>query len=314
MFIGWIGSEEMLKPTRRALESRHREALDDPSRFGMSMDVVFEVTTGDGFALKARLLRPAAEPGEAIKTRRMRERLSLGEHLPWGETRGTVVMLHGRSGIKEDCFPVAERFVAAGFSCLVYDARAHGESEGDFATFGVRETGDLSRVLDAAEARYGRESLEPWLGFGVSQGAAVLVQALSGESRLRTGVAVAPFSQLEPILERAVANRISPRMPPILTWSVMTLGSWRGGFDAREVNPVVAAAKIEVPLMVVHGEEDGVIPWEQGRAVFDALPEGGHRWRVVPGGRHGNVLAVGGDELYHEMISFWLAALDTRTF
>lgn len=313
--IGWMGSEEMLRPTRRPLEPRHREALDDPARFGMVMGAIFEVPTTDGYVLKARMLRPAKDPGEAVKTRRMRDRLSPVERLPWGETRGTVVMLHGRSGIKEDAFPVAERFVAAGFSCLVYDARAHGESGGDFATYGVRESGDLSRVLDATEARYGSESLEPWLGFGISQGAAVLVQALPGEPRLQAGVAVAPFSRLEPVLERAVANRISPHMPSVLTWSVMTLGSVRGGFDAREVNPVTAASRIGVPLMVVHGEEDGVIPLAQGRAVFEALPEGrGHRWRVVPEGRHGNVLATGGDELYHEMISFWVGALEGSTF
>ena len=94
----------------------------------------------------------------------------------------------------------------------------------------------------------------------------------------------------------------------------MTLGSWRGGFDAREVNPVTAASRIEVPLMVVHGEEDGVIPLEQGRAVFDALPDGNHRWRAVPEGRHGNVLATGGDALYHEMISFWVDGLEGSTF
>ena len=143
LLIGWIGSEQFVVPTRRALEPRHREALAHPAEFGLEIDT-FTVsrpggTGGAPLLLEAALLSPAARPGKAEKTRRMRDRLrAAGQSLPgWGQCRGTVVMLHGRSGIKEDAFPVAERFVAGGFRCLIYDARAHGRSGGRFTTFGA---------------------------------------------------------------------------------------------------------------------------------------------------------------------------------
>ena len=269
----------------------------------------FAVEAPDGVVLRAQWLAPSPTPGEAIKTRRMRDLLSDSDRLPWGEVRGTVVMLHGRSGRKEDAFPVAERFVAAGFGCLIYDARAHGESGGPFSTFGFRERADLSAVIDEAERRIGSGKLGPLVGFGISQGAAVLLQALPEEPRLQSAVVVSPFAALDPIIRRAAERRFGVPIASVAAGGIMTLGGWRGGFVPADVKPMDAASRIEVPVMVVHGENDGVIPWSHGREVYEALPTGSGIWRPVPDGYHGNVLAVGGDELYREMILFWIENL-----
>ena len=311
LVIGWIGSEFFLTPKRRPLEPRHQAVIASPDDFGLSLSEDFSVTGSDGVSLRWQLISPSGIPGEAVKTRRMRQKLSsLGRRLPnWGEIRGTVVMLHGRGGIKEDAFPVAERIVAAGFHCLIYDARAHGESGGRFSTYGSREIADLKAVIDAAEAQYGREVLGPLVGFGISLGAAVTLQALPDEPRLIAAVVVAPFSELPAVMDQAVGNVISPRMPTILTRAVMLLGGARGEFSPGKIRPVESARRIAVPVMVVHGEKDGVIPIAQGKAVYAAITHPDKRWRPVPEGGHGNVLAVGGDDLYAEMILFWLDCL-----
>ncbi|MCB1229547.1 MAG: alpha/beta fold hydrolase [Verrucomicrobiae bacterium] len=306
--FGWIGSEKFVVPNRRALEPRHEAALKAPEEFGFELSEAYSVTAGDGIALSCRLISPAKHPGAAVKTRRMRQRLGAGTSV-----RSTVVMLHGRGGIKEDAFPVAERFVAAGFRCLIFDARAHGVSGGDFTTYGAKEVGDLRAVLDDAETRFGHETLGPFVGFGISLGAAVLLQALPEEPRLRSAVVVAPFADLPTVAQRSVANVIHPAMPRFLTGMVTTVGGIRAGFSPELISPVESAARIRVPVMVAHGDRDRVIPMAEGRRVFEALPENGiNRWRPVPGGRHGDVLAVGNDDLYQEMIEFWIANLGSN--
>lgn len=312
----WMGSESFIAPPRRALEQRHVETLEHPVDFGFEIDsftVKRPAESGQPpLDLKAALLTPTAHPGRAEKTRRMRQRLEQSEiALPaWGGCRGTVVMLHGRGGIKEDAFPVAERFVAAGFRCLIYDARAHGQSRGRYSTYGARETGDLSAVIDAAEARFGRGALGPLVAFGISQGAAVTLQALPGEPRIRAAVVVAPFAELPAVAHRAAGNLLGIGMPGFFTDSVTALGGWRAGFLPATIRPADAAARIAVPVMVAHGGQDGVIPDTDGRRVYEALPCPHKRWRPVPDGTHGNVLAVGGDDLYQEMIAFFVEALD----
>jgi len=51
-----------------------------------------------------------------------------------------------------------------------------------------------------------------------------------------------------------------------------------------------ATARIRVPSLVVHGAEDRIIPVEQGRRVFAALPEP-KRWVEVRGAGHNDLLA-----------------------
>jgi alpha-beta hydrolase superfamily lysophospholipase len=310
--IGWIGSGKFVIPTRRPLEPRHLATLQSPADFGFEIEA-FDVALPHerGIVLKAMLLTPAAHPGKAEKSRRMRQRLIEAGHAlpPWGGCHGTVVMLHGRGGIKEDAFPVAERFVAAGFRCLIYDARAHGESGGEFCTYGARETADVSSVVDTARRRFGGREIGPLVAFGISQGAAVTLQALPGENRLRAAVVVAPFAELEPVADRAVENVISPMMPAFLTTMVTMLGGWRADFSPGSIRPIDFAALISVPVMVAHGGRDAVIPYDDGRRIFEILPVEEKRWRPVPDGTHRDVLSKGGDDLYQEMIEFFLTAL-----
>ena len=58
---------------------------------------------------------------------------------PAGEVIGTLLILHGRSGIKEDYLPVAERFCAVGFRCIIPDLPGHGNNPEPFTTYGVLE-------------------------------------------------------------------------------------------------------------------------------------------------------------------------------
>ena len=303
----WLGSEKFLKPNRIVLEERHVRAIADPAEYGFSL-TRFAAEMADGVPLDAWLIEPEENPGAAVKTRRMRERLAASGKVavpPPGSARGTVLFLHGRGGLKENAFPVAERFVAGGWRCVAYDSRAHGKSGGEFSTYGVLEKDDVRRVLDGAEARFGGR-LRPWVIFGNSLGAAVALQAIPTEPRLRAGVVVSLFAELPELTTRAAKNVLGGWAPGWLADASTRLGGWRGGFDPWAIRPVEDAASIRIPMMVCHGELDRVIPVEHGRRVFAALPEGGTKvWRPVPGAYHYNVLATGGDDLYQDIVEFW---------
>ena len=68
--------------------------------------------------------------GPTPRQRQLRAQLrTRGLALPvYGNVHGTLILLHARKGRKEDLLPVAERFAAAGFRCLIPDLPAHGES------------------------------------------------------------------------------------------------------------------------------------------------------------------------------------------
>ncbi len=300
----WIGSSYFLAPGRRAPEPRHRDVLDRPAEYGLALEP-FTVTAADGVPLAALLATLSPEPGRAEKTRRMAVRLGP----PPASPRGTAVLLHGRGGMKEDMLAIAERFVAGGYRCVVYDARCHGESGGWSCTFGHRETQDLSAVLDRVAALLSERGEDPGqvCAMGISLGAAVLLQSLPREPRLSAIVAVAPFATLPEVVDRAAKRAIHPSIPGWFVAGTMRAGGWRAGFDPFSISPLRSVATAGQPVFFAHGARDGIIPAEHSERLH-AAAAGPKALRIVPDGHHSDVLAKGGDALYEEMIAFCLAA------
>jgi uncharacterized protein len=62
-------------------------------------------------------------------------------------------------------------------------------------------------------------------------------------------------------------------------------------------------AKLQVPVMVVHGEKDAIVPVDLGRQVFQAAHEP-KQWYVVPGAGHNDVPYVGGSLYFQKIVNF----------
>ncbi len=65
------------------------------------------------------------------------------------------------------------------------------------------------------------------------------------------------------------------------------------------------ARELQLPVLVIHGTEDELIPVEQGRAIYGAIPGERKAWMEVATGRHGNVL-VTPDLVYARMAAWFL--------
>jgi len=194
-------------------------------------------------------------------------------------SRGTLVYLHGSADNRTSGLSIARRFLARGFDVLAYDSRAHGASEGDACTYGYFEKEDLTRALDAVEAR--RVVL-----FGVSLGAAVALQAAPVEPRIAGLVAVATFADLRSVaMERAPFFASAAQIE-----EAFRLAERRARFEVDAVSPVRAAADIRVPVLLVHGAADRETSAQHSRRVFEALPGGRKRLLLVPGAGHNDAL------------------------
>jgi pimeloyl-ACP methyl ester carboxylesterase len=129
---------------------------------------------------------------------------------------------------------------------VAYDSRAHGESEGDACTYGYYEKVDLSRVLDEISGP------GPILLLGTSLGAAVALQTAAEDNRVAVVVAVATFSDL-----RTVASERAPFFASKGNIkSALRIAENLAKFKVDDVSPVLAAARIGIPVLVIHGEAD----------------------------------------------------------
>ncbi|BCU78707.1 alpha/beta fold hydrolase [Luteolibacter sp. LG18] len=300
------GSDQLLHPNRRSLQDYHREILRAPSDFGLRIQ---SYTGAEG--TPCLLVTPSPRPGPANKGRMVRDALAKrGVKIgPWGEIRGTIVLLHGFCGRKEDNLPIAERLCAVGFRCILPDLPGHGENPAASATFGHRENSLPADLLDDAAKRFSFAPAPAAL-FGISQGGAIALQAAGRDDhRWSSIVSVASFASLDqPVGRAAGAIHQLACIAPFASGACATGVFCREGFTPSDVRPIDAAKHIEIPALIVHGDQDEFIPVSSGKAIYDALPGPRKAFRVVHTAGHGNVLATGSNELYADLCRFYLDA------
>ena len=192
--------------------------------------------------------------------------------------RGSIVILHGVADTRRSVAGLVQRFIVRGLDVVAYDSRAHGESDGEFCTYGFYEKQDLRGVLDMLRPG-------PTVLLGTSLGAAVALQAAAGDARVTGVVAAEVFSDL-----RTIARDRTPAfVPDWIVRKAFRVAERRAAFRADEVSPVQAARAIRVPVLLIHGDNDRDTGPDHSQRVLAAL-SGPKRLVLVDGARHNESL------------------------
>ena len=208
-----------------------------------------------------------------------------------GAIIGTIVMLHGHKGRKEDYLAIAERFCAVGFRCLMVDLPGHGDNPLPFATFGKTERALPLTVLRAASSKFGFPA-SPALLFGVSQGGGIAWQAASEPAPWSAMVTVSAFSDLGDVVD-SQAHRLFGPLGGASAWLTRKLCVYRAGLDPATIRPVDHAARIgEMPVLIAHGDVDDFIPPAHANALFNAASTSRKELLFIQGAGHSNVFVT----------------------
>jgi pimeloyl-ACP methyl ester carboxylesterase len=183
--------------------------------------------------------------------------------------RATIFVLHGIRDKKEGLRHWAAHLSEAGYRAVLVDSRGHGRSTGDWLTYGVQESRDLSQLVDAL-------AVDGPVGvMGISYGGATAVEWAAREPRVRAAVAVAPFASL-----RDIVPVYTPRTVPVVGWLVPHFVQMRtvdvagrlGGFDPDAASPRAAARATKTPILLIHGRDDTTVPLGQSQLIADGAP------------------------------------------
>jgi pimeloyl-ACP methyl ester carboxylesterase len=196
------------------------------------------------------------------------------------ETRGTVLFLHGKGGCGAEWTPDTVRALGLGFNVLVPELRGHPPSTGERITYGILETVDLERLLDLAAARFGVRRAR--LGIdGCSMGA-LLALHLAAAAPPAALWLQAPFGDMKEMaahyLHRATGLPAFVFALPVRF--LMRRIARTEGLDLSQADPVRAARRVTCPTVVVHGEDDGLVPIRFAPRVYEALAGEKTFWRV----------------------------------
>lgn len=196
--------------------------------------------------------------------------------------RGVAVLCHGITWNLVGSIKYLPLFYNQGMDVVLYDHRNHGESGGERTGFGAYEVDDLNQVLDYVEARCGKGIFIAT--HGESMGAAIVLQQLATDKRVKACIADCGFSDLVALLRYRLKASYPwlklPMLPLVRAWIRIV-----AGFDMAKISPLGASKEAQIPILWIHGESDDYIPPEMSVAMYDAKA-GEKALLLVPGAKH----------------------------
>lgn len=230
--------------------------------------------------------------GETVHFMTMRERMLEAWWLPAKAPQGQVVITHGWGANRATLLPLAPLLLEAGWSLLLIDVRNHGNSDDDTFSSMPRFAEDI----DAARSwlKHNQPAL-PTALIGHSVGAAATLLCASRRDDIAAVVSLSSFAHPDGMMRRWLDAKGLPFFP--LGWYVIRYVEKVIGHRFEAIAPVTTLPLIGCPVLLVHGENDAVIPLSDALELTQE-PSTNVTLRVVPGGHDlSDSLARRGDEL-----------------
>ncbi len=217
------------------------------------------------------------------------------------EPRATVVLHHGMRGSRLQMLERAEWLAELGFRCVIFDHRAHGESEGKLTSFGWHERWDAIAIARFTAERWPAQQR---LALGYSMGAAALCYA--GEAARLYDAIVLENLYLD--LARAFDSRIGCGYPGWVRYfrhGVVWLCEKRLGMRLADAAPIARIADLApTPVLLLTGDADPYASPDEVEKLASQIPASS-QFVVIPGAEHDDTYTRGG-ELYRRKVGTFL--------
>lgn len=225
-----------------------------------------------------------------------------GYWVPAKNAKGTVLLAHGyRSTVLIDLGFLFEFYHSRGFNLLIPQQRSHGESQGRFITFGVKESEDMLSWI-----RFHNESIgnHPIILYGISMGASTMLYLADRElpQNVKGMIADCGFTSPRDIIAEVYKGVI--RLPTIPTlWAVEFYARLFSGFGLSEKDTRKSLQNSRLPVLLIHGKEDSFVPCKMSVEGYHAC-NSSKQLLLVDGAEHGLSFLVGTDRYMQALEDF----------
>ncbi|HEV7674819.1 MAG TPA: alpha/beta fold hydrolase, partial [Candidatus Angelobacter sp.] len=197
--------------------------------------------------------------------------------------------------------------LAHGYAVLLPDARRHGESGGELATYGVKESDDIHRWVSWI---YAHDPPQCVYGFGESYGAALILQSLGAENRFCAVAVESPFATAREMSYERVSGplHLGPWFGRTLgrpaIWSAVIYARVHYSVDLLQPSPLEAVAHSTVPVLLIHGSDDRNIAPRHSQLIAAAAPGHAELW-LVPHAGHTMAWAAAHSEFESRLLRWF---------
>ena len=279
---GTFIADGALHPARRELTLQDiHTAAHVTASFNAKLEDV-SITMPDGAVLRAWNIQPRNFNGDA------------------------VILLHGLSDNRMGMIGYARLFLAHGYAVLMPDARAHGESGGELATYGLLERSDIHQWFDWLNEQHHPRCI---YGFGESMGASQLLQSLDTGAHFCAIASESPFSTFREIGYDRMGQpfHLGPWfgrtvLRPAVEIAVLR-ARWKYKLNLEQISPQTSVAKTRIRVLLIHGQIDNNIPIRHSRLIR-ARNRNVILWEV-PNADHCGAISAAPQEFENKLIAWF---------
>jgi uncharacterized protein len=224
---------------------------------------------------------------------------------PRNPNRDWILLFHGISDNRTGVSGPATFLLQHGYSVVMMDLRAQGESGGAMVTYGWKERYDTVSVTNAL---YSTETVRHLGALGVSLGAAVALQSAAVDPRIEAVVAEDPFASLREVSYDYAGLHFSPFLGktlfrPATITALYQVGRF-GSFSPDDASPEESVAARAFPVLLICGTLDPTIPCRHAQRIYRAAHGPKELW-VVKGAGHAAALGTDPAEYQRRVIAFF---------
>ena len=222
-----------------------------------------------------------------------------GRYYKNGNSKKTLVFFHGyHADPLNNINTPGLKFLHLGYNILLITERAHGESEGKYITFGVKESDDALLWLDFLNKEYKPEEVILW---GVSMGCAT-VEMISNRlpSNVKGLILDCGFTGAYEEVSYSIQRRL--KIKPRITMAFMSLFANIHGFTLEKSKAKDALKDCKTPCLFIHGKNDLMVPLSMGEENYNSC--GAKKDKIIIDAAHAVSIYVGYDEISNKIDSF----------
>lgn len=237
-------------------------------------------------------------PAETISIKSNSGSTLAGWHVPTHGKQGVVVLLHGIRGSRLSMLNRARMLTAAGYSVVMIDLQAHGESPGDHIAAGFLEQHDATAAVNFARQTHPGE---PVFLIGISLGGAAALLAT------RLDVDAMVLESVFPDIEHAVSNRVRHyvgNLAPLPTAMLLAQLKPRWGISVDDLCPIRSISQVDCPVFIISGENDERTTASETEQLFAAAEAPKQLW-LVEKATHEDLYEATGEPYRQRILRFF---------
>jgi uncharacterized protein len=217
-----------------------------------------------------------------------------------GQGHGAILLAHSMRSNRLEMLGRARFLNSQGYSVLMIDLQAHGETPGSRITFGARESADIAAATTYLRATFPHERIA---AIGVTLGAAAILLA---DPPLKLDAMI--LESLHPTFAEAVENRLRLHLGDFgahLKFLLLPYLAFLLDLPNNELDPINRIGDITAPVLLIAGTHDKHTTPAEVERLYDTAQSPKELW-IIEGAGHYNMHTYAG-KTYEARIADFLS-------